>query len=318
MLAQICLGIHANHMIDASKIMFEDLFSSGGLSLERLQTLCEIAEAGSIGEATRGNKNRQSLFSRQVGELEQFFGVELLDRRTRPYVLNCEGKALVKLSRDYLSGLADFRARCLNQPLRLRIGAGESTIQWLLTPRLNRLSDELPRAVVSMDNLRTMDIVSRLESGEVDLGVIRKTALTPKLESLGSLNYGYRLFVPNRKRRKLKEKLSVDQLSQLPLAIISGKGEFRSQLEQLASEADAELDIRLECSSYAQVATAILGGEYVGFLPDYADTMLSSQRVTSFGVDGFGGLKRELVFAWSPKQASLRPLIEKAAKLLAL
>ena len=52
--------------------MFEELFGKRGLSLDRLQTLCEIADKGSIGEATKGNTNRQTQFSRQVGELEKF------------------------------------------------------------------------------------------------------------------------------------------------------------------------------------------------------------------------------------------------------
>lgn len=84
--------------------MSSELFGKAGLSLERLQTLCEVAEKGSIGQATKGDTNRQTQFSRQISELEKFFAVDLLDRTSRPHRLSEEGQELARLSRDYLMG----------------------------------------------------------------------------------------------------------------------------------------------------------------------------------------------------------------------
>ena len=47
-------------------VMFEHLFSERGLSLDRLKTLIEVARAGSIAGAARGDSARQSLYSRQI------------------------------------------------------------------------------------------------------------------------------------------------------------------------------------------------------------------------------------------------------------
>src|SRR5947199_3074139 len=58
--------------------MFEDLFAQSGLSLERLKTFREIVAAGGITAAAGDDSNRQSQFSRQLKELERYFGVELL------------------------------------------------------------------------------------------------------------------------------------------------------------------------------------------------------------------------------------------------
>ena len=55
-----------------------------GLSLDRLETLSGIVALGGIARAAGGDANRQSLFSRQVAELEAWFGVELLDRSSTP------------------------------------------------------------------------------------------------------------------------------------------------------------------------------------------------------------------------------------------
>lgn len=296
--------------------MFDELFGKSGLSLERLQTLCEVAEKGSIGEATKGDSNRQTQFSRQISELERFFGVELLNRDSRPYRLTEEGRELAQISRGYLSSLSDFHANCSDRPVRLVIGAGESIIQWLLMPMLEHLSKEIPEAVISMRNLRTNTIIKDLTDGDIDLGLVRKSAVAKPLKSVGKWEYGYRLFVPKRMRSKFSGKLKIAQLADFPLAAIEGGGEFRQQLAALAKAEEARLYIRLECSSYSQIATAIQSGGYCGFLPHFASRYLPETNFQSFEVTGFESLRRELVFAWNPKQEQLRPVIGKVVKLL--
>ncbi len=63
--------------------MFEQLFAKRGLSLDRLRVLCEVADAGGIARAARNDPTRQSQFSRQLKELEDFFEVELTRRQAR-------------------------------------------------------------------------------------------------------------------------------------------------------------------------------------------------------------------------------------------
>ena len=92
-------------------VMFEHLFSERGLSLDRLKTLIEVARAGSIAGAARGDSARQSLYSRQIKELEEFFGVELTRRRGKVLVLTRPGWELVRRAHESL---------CLHRTIRLR------------------------------------------------------------------------------------------------------------------------------------------------------------------------------------------------------
>lgn len=90
--------------------MFEHLFAERGLSLDRLKTLIEVAKAGSIAAAARGDSARQSLYSRQIKELEEFFGVELASRRGKVLALTGAGWELVRLASESLCLLDDFKA----------------------------------------------------------------------------------------------------------------------------------------------------------------------------------------------------------------
>jgi DNA-binding transcriptional LysR family regulator len=154
--------------------MFENLFAQSGLSLERLKTFREIVAAGGITAAAGDDSNRQSQFSRQLKELEKYFGVELLKRGRGPVELTDAGQRLYEIIGHTLRAMEELRLSCAGQPVELIIGAGESLIPWLLLPRLTGLAAAQPRLTVTFQNLKTDDITRRLLDGGVDFGVVSR------------------------------------------------------------------------------------------------------------------------------------------------
>lgn len=67
-------------------VMFTKLLSKGGLSLDRLRALLEVGAAGSIVKAAGGDPVRQSQYSRQIKELEDFFQTKLVERHGKDSV----------------------------------------------------------------------------------------------------------------------------------------------------------------------------------------------------------------------------------------
>src|SRR5258708_21099333 len=106
--------------------MFEKLFAQSGLSLERLKTFGEIVAAGGITAAAGDDSNRQSQYSRQLKELERYFGVELLKRGRGPIELTDAGQQLYEIVGPTLRSLEEFRLTWSVHPVELVIGAGES------------------------------------------------------------------------------------------------------------------------------------------------------------------------------------------------
>ena len=99
--------------------MMTDLLSQSGLSLDRLQSFCLVAEAGGVTKAAKGDAARQSQFSRQIKELEEFVGTELLRRSGRGVTLTEAGRQLHTLAREHFAALGDFKADCAREPVRL-------------------------------------------------------------------------------------------------------------------------------------------------------------------------------------------------------
>src|SRR5277367_4464775 len=182
--------------IDNFMDMFSDMLSKGGLSLDRLHNFCRIAEAGGITKAAGGDPGKQSLYSRQIKELETFFGVELKVRRGKGIVLTDAGQQLARLTRAHLIGLADFQRTAQNMPQSISIGSGNSVIEWILMPRMAELSKALPKARFECISNRTRVIVSQLLDLTLDIGIIRDEAVQRPLKSSPLISVTYSLFVP--------------------------------------------------------------------------------------------------------------------------
>jgi DNA-binding transcriptional LysR family regulator len=139
--------------------MFRELLQVGGLSFDCLQSFCLVAQAGGVTKAAKGDPAKQSLFSRQVKELEEFFGAELMRRKGRGIVLTAAGERLSVLARECFASLLDFKSGCKGLPVEIVIGAGESIIDWVLMPRLAELRQKLPNVRLKFLNLATSEVV---------------------------------------------------------------------------------------------------------------------------------------------------------------
>ena len=104
--------------------MFESLFSRGGLSLDRLRSFLELSQAGSIAKAASGDLSRQALVSRQIRELEEFFGTELTLRSGKTLVLSPAGQRLALIIREQFQDLNDFQLEQQKQAKSFSVGAG--------------------------------------------------------------------------------------------------------------------------------------------------------------------------------------------------
>ena len=144
--------------------------ATSGFTIERLRTFCRIAAAGSIAQAAKGDSTRQSQFSRQLKELEEFFGTELArrgrgrraqgrqqgdrrqGRRRRPVACGQEGRLAHRGPRGLAR--AGHRLRQLLLPEH-HVGGGRSLDHLTVQPGLDR---DVGRIDASADRRRARDV----------------------------------------------------------------------------------------------------------------------------------------------------------------
>ena len=287
------------------RVMFEDLLSVGGLSLDRLKNFCAVAEAGGIARVTDGDPARQSLYSRQIRELEQFFGVELTRRHGKGIELTEAGRELSRQARLAFTGLSDFKAGAAGMSADIRIGSGNSVLEWMLIPKLRAIRETTKgaRFTFQLFDFRTADTIRGLLEHTLDFGIVRSGAVIAplKFHSLGEI--GYQLFIPKR----LQKKITASDAAQCELAISTG-GEFAAKLEASARKARIPLQIAYRCTSLTQAARLVQEQTCCAILPEIAAEFLGD-TASATELPWLKSYRRNLGIAWHPRLLEARPQI---------
>lgn len=294
-----------------------DLLSQSGLSLERLQSFCLVAAAGGVTKAAKGDAARQSQFSRQIKELEEFFGAELLRRSGRGVVLTAAGQSLHALAREQFAALGDFKAACGSEPVRLTLAAGDSWLHWMVMARLAEWPGRLPEVRLRLLNWSTLEIVGGLTEGTLDFGLVRADAVPAHLGSAALGRLAYALFVPRQLASSAAGgRLDAKGMGRLPLVTLEGEGFFRRELARLARRAKVALGVRLEVASFPLAARAVRTGAFAAVLPEVARGEFAADEVSELALPWLKPLARPMALAWNPRLAGVRPAMLKAVPVL--
>jgi DNA-binding transcriptional LysR family regulator len=281
-------------------IEYEKLLSSGGLSLERLAALCRVAEAGGLSKAAAGDVSRLSLYSRQLKELEVFFGVPLTRRVGRTVALTDTALSLADRVRGHFKELATFREEAGITTPTYTIGSSHSLLEWWVWPRVMKAPvRENPNMQFRAVVMRTAELVRALEASELDVALVRRDAIPRGLRHIPALAYRYALFVPESLVGKGK-RVDMAEFARLPLAVTIG-GQFRANLQTACDRAGISPTIRLECPSHTLAAGAAASGEYAAILPELAGVAFQGKPVHRHELPFKGIPEREIVLAWNPR-----------------
>jgi DNA-binding transcriptional LysR family regulator len=283
--------------------MYQKLLSQAGFSMERLAHFCAMADAGSIAAVAKGDPSKQSLISRQIKELESFFGVELVRRKGRGMELTEAGVELAAIGRENFTGLSDFAGRCKSNSWTARLVASNSVAQWLLLPRLKDVAAAHPNVRFRLFHEQNRDMISGIREGVYDVALVRKDEVGVGLRyaDLGVIRYV--LVIPKSLAQE-KPSSFTTALASMPLALPIG-GRVREYVGQ--QNPRKGLKIVLEGTSYFHLREAIRSGWCAGIIPEIGANDLPSSGFHCLAC----ALKYQLCLVWTSRNVSTRPALEK-------
>ncbi len=295
-------------------VMSGEFVGRKGVSLERLHTLCLVAEAGSIMAAAKGDPNRQSLFSRQLKELETALHLDLLDRTSSPHRLTPDARRLEALARELISGVERLLDEATDRPSAVSIGAGESIFHWLVLPLLCPVIDD-KELRIRCQNLRSREIVEALRSRRIDIGILSARHQSADLSWRSLAKYGV-IAVGKPGTLPAKEELKWSDLAGRSLAALEGSGTLRRRVDLLTGAQPKGPELKLECSSYPQVIEVCAEAGMIGLLPGVAKRAAVQAGLVVAKIDEFRDLEFELVLMWNPTIAAARGEVQEVISLL--
>ncbi len=261
------------------------------MELRHLRYFVAVAEAGSLTvAAARRLHTSQPSLSRQIRDLEDELGAQLLTRRARGIELTPAGRAFLDHARLVLSQVeaAGEAARRVAHPSRPRFTMGFLTgheLKWM-PEALRILHDELPNVDVMISSQYSPLLADGLSKGKIDAAFLRRERGVPDLAFRLLVKEPLMVVLPRDHRlAALKSIGPRDLVSETFVTVSDTAPVLRMVIDNYLKRSGINIKPTHEVDNLAMAMSLIASTGGVGLLPAYAQNFLLSS-VTSRRLKG--------------------------------
>ncbi|MBI3145154.1 MAG: LysR family transcriptional regulator [Pseudogulbenkiania sp.] len=247
-----------------------------------LKLFTALAETGNLTEATERFPMALSAASQRLKKREGMYGVQLVERHSRGIALTHAGEVLLHHARRLLLGTEQLNGDMglLSRGLRREIRLMANTIasNEFLPDVLGRFLAAEPELDIVLSERPSRDIVTAIEDGEADIGILDGSLGVERLTLLPFARD--RLVAICGLHHPLGTATSVPFSSLLDHAFIglTEASAMQHFVESMARRKGKTLRLRLRVSSFAAVATLVGRGAGLAILPARAARALAASH----------------------------------------
>ena len=261
------------------------------MELRHLRYFVAVAEAGSLTvAAVRKLHTSQPSLSRQIRDLEDEVGAQLLTRRARGVELTPAGRAFLDHARSVLSQVeaAGEAARRITHPAKPCFSMGFLTgheLTWM-PEALRILRDELPNIDVIISSQYSPRLANALLKGTVDAAFLRRERGLPELAYRILVKEPLMVVLPSDHRLAALKAISPRDLVGETFVTVSDTAPvLRAVIDNYLKRSGINVTPAHEVDNLAMAMSLIASTRGVALLPAYAQNFLLSS-VTSRPLKG--------------------------------
>ena len=293
------------------------------MELRHLRYFVAVAEAGSLTvAAARRLHTSQPSLSRQIRDLEQEVGAQLLTRRARGIELTPAGRAFLEHARSALSQVeaATEAARRVARPAKPCFSMGFLTgheLTWM-PQALQILRAELPNIDVMISSQYSPALADGLSKGKIDAAFLRREQGAPDLAFRLLVKEPLMVILPSDHRLAALKAITPRDLVGEAFVIVSNTAPvLRSVIDNYLKRSGVKITPAHEADHVTMGMSLIASTRGVGLLPAYALNFLPSS-ITSRPLKGDTPTV-ELVLGYkkSNKSPILKLLLSRLDELIA-
>jgi DNA-binding transcriptional LysR family regulator len=241
------------------------------VELRHLRYFLAVGEALNFTKAAARLRVAQPALSRQIQDLEDEIGVDLLRRSSRGVTLTAEGKLFLEEVRELLKhadvSVERVRALARGEYGELHIGYAAVPTTEILPPTLAAFQKAVPRVRVLLHNLASDELIAGLRNATLELAIM----VEPTGEQTAGIEYellrSYPLGVAMRAAHPFARLKSIplEKLAAEPIVCLDRKdfSEFHRFLERLFAPLHVKPHIAVECDSMSSLITEVEAGHGV-------------------------------------------------------
>jgi LysR family transcriptional regulator, hydrogen peroxide-inducible genes activator len=244
------------------------------IKLKDLRYLVAVADARHFGRAADKCFVSQPTLSAQLKKLEDYLGVQLIERQPKNVTLTQAGEQIVARARRMLEASEEVvtLARAHRDPLagRLRV-ALLPTIGPYLLPRVSQpIRKSLPRLELRLYEYQTEQMLEKLEAGEIDLGILALPVDVEGFETRELFTEPFTVAVPDQHRLSRRDSIRLEDLTGETLLLLEDGHCLRDQALEVCSRVNLHEKQDFRATSLETLRQMVATGAGVTLLPELA------------------------------------------------
>jgi LysR family hydrogen peroxide-inducible transcriptional activator len=244
------------------------------LKLKDLRYLVAVADSRHFGRAAERSFVSQPTLSAQLKKLEEYLGVQLIERSPKRVSLTVAGEEIVERARRILEASEDIveLAKGHRDPLagRLKVALLPTIGPYLLPNVAGKLRKQLPRLELMLYEYQTDVMLEKLHSGEIDVGILALPITLDGLESYELYREPFTVALPAAHRLASRSTIKVSDLQDETLLLLEDGHCLRDQALDICSGSDIHEKQDFRATSLETLRQMVAAGVGITLLPELA------------------------------------------------
>jgi len=256
-------------------IMFsmQELFLSG-LDPNQTNYLSLAVKAGTIRGAAEILGVEPSTVSRQISSLENHLGITLIERGRKGVFLTEAGELLQTFLRRQSGELealqSEFSALKQIQRGTISISVGEGFVGDLISKSLASFARQYPGISYNLQCGSTKQVMHDIKTDQAHLGLAYNSKPDRQLKTLKHVEQPLKLLIsPKSDLINLKEPISIEDLSDIPCAILNKGLGIGTMLNSVEGLLNIHLNSVIQTNSIAVLKNFVRENMGISFLPEF-------------------------------------------------
>lgn len=247
------------------------------MNLRDLRYLVAVADLRHFGRAAEACFVSQPTLSTQVKKLEEFLGVQLIERTNKQVMLTPVGAEVVERARNVLHEVDDLVELCraASDPLagELRLGFIPTIAPYILPHLVPALKESLPGLKPLLYEDQTARLVERLRRGELDAALMAVPVDASDLRSQEVFAEPFVVALPAEHPLGSQEALELDELKDERVLLLDEGHCLRDQALDICNLVGVRHEDEFRATSLETLRQMVASGAGITLLPGLAQQL---------------------------------------------
>lgn len=247
------------------------------MNIEALRIFCDVVQHQSFSRGAAANNISQSAATQSIHRIERHFGVQLVDRNKRPFVLTPEGQACYEGFREVLElyDAVETKVRSLRKEISglVRVAAIYSVGLYDMARSMQDFMRRYPKAKVRLEYLRPNKVYEAVLNSEVDLGIVSYPTQTPELSVIPLRSEPMVLVCHPKHHLAVRSAVTAEHLRDEDFVAFDRELPIRREIDRYLRQRSVSVRVVMEFDNIETIKQAVEIGAGISILPEPTVTM---------------------------------------------